>query len=269
VSIESAVADVLERLSDGQVEALAAACEQRERPHRAVTQVASGAPPGSHDAITSLVSAWAASPQLTGQGIGLALRIGLGARRDADARRSRAVWTGPGASGEERLTSAVLHELIATATERVLIISFAAYTLTEVASDLEAAVGRGCQVDVVFETEEDSAGAYSGHQSKPFGAVTGIHRWRWPADLRAVGAVLHAKLLVVDGRRALVGSANLTQRALTANLEAGVLIEDHDLAGSLEGHVRGLMSAGTLAPDGFTGAPTKPGRSPCFGPTNK
>jgi phosphatidylserine/phosphatidylglycerophosphate/cardiolipin synthase-like enzyme len=246
VNIEIAVADVLERLSDGQLEALAAACEQRERPDGAVTQVASGASPGTHDAIANLASAWAGSPQLTGQGIGLALRIGLGARRDADARRSRAVWTGPGASGEERLTSAVLHELIATATERVLIISFAAYTLTEVASDLEAAVGRGCQVDVVFETEEDSAGAYSGHQSKPFGTVTGIHRWRWPAEHRTAGAVLHAKLLVVDGRRALVSSANLTHRALTANLEAGVLIEDHDVAAALEDHVRGLIADGTL-----------------------
>jgi len=58
--------------------------------------------------------------------------------------------------------------------------------------------------------------------------------------------VLHAKVLVVDGRPALVGSAKLTHRALTANLEAGVLVEDHALAADLEDHVRDLMSAGTL-----------------------
>ena len=45
----------------------------------------------------------------------------------------------------------------------------------------------------------------------------------------------------------LVGSANLTHRALTANLEAGVLIEDPDLAGGLEEHVLNLMADGTLA----------------------
>jgi phosphatidylserine/phosphatidylglycerophosphate/cardiolipin synthase-like enzyme len=247
VNIESVVVEVLDRLSDAQIEALAAACEPRERPDGAVTHVAAGAPPGAYEAISNLTSAWAERPSLTGEGIGLALRIGLRARRDADARRSRPVWTGPGASGEQRLTAAVLHELVASARDRVLIVSFAAYTLTEVASDLEAAVGRGCQVDVVFETEEDSAGAYSGRQSKPFGAVAGIRRWRWPAEHRTPGAALHAKLLVVDGRRALVGSANLTHRALTANLEAGVLIEDHDLAGALEDHVRGLISADTLS----------------------
>jgi len=59
----------------------------------------------------------------------------------------------------------------------------------------------------------------------------------WPADQRDGLGVLHAKLLVVDGCRALVGSANLTHRALTANIEAGILIRDHDL----ERHVRALM----------------------------
>jgi phosphatidylserine/phosphatidylglycerophosphate/cardiolipin synthase-like enzyme len=246
VSIEHAIAEVLERLSAAQLKALAAACEPLQRPDGAVTQVAVGASPSAHDAITNLASAWAANPRLTGEGVGLALRIGLRARGDADARRSRPVWTGPGASGEQRLTAAVLHELVANASDRVLIVSFAAYTLTKLAADLEAAVQRGCQVDVVFETEDDSAGAYSGPQSKPFGSVADIRRWRWPAEQRTVGAVLHAKLLVVDGRRALVGSANLTHRALTANLEAGVLVEDHELAGALEDHVRGLIGAGTL-----------------------
>ena len=116
-----------------------------------------------------------------------------------------------------------------------------------VAEDLTAAVERGCAVDVVFETHEDSSGDYSG-PSIAFGAVPGIRRWRWPADRRpSGGAALHAKLLVVDGRRALVGSANLTHRALTANLEAGVLIEDPDVAAQLERHVRRLMRDEVLA----------------------
>jgi phosphatidylserine/phosphatidylglycerophosphate/cardiolipin synthase-like enzyme len=157
------------------------------------------------------------------------------------------VWTGPGASGEQRLTAAVLGDLISSARERVLLVSYAAYTLSGVATDLTAAVERGCVVDVVFETDRDSGGEYAG-PSVPFGAVAGIRRWRWPADRRpSSGAALHAKLLVVDGRRALVGSANLTHRALTANLEAGVLIEDRDVAAELEGHVRWLMADKVLA----------------------
>ena len=218
----------------------------RQRPGGALAQVTAGATPGAHDAVGSLTAAWAASPSLTGDGVSLALRVGLRARREASARRSRPVWTGPAATGEQRLTAAVLHDLVSGARERVLLVSFAAYTLAELAGDLEAASARGCQVDVVFETEEDSAGAYSEPQSKAFGALRGARRWRWPADQRTPGAVLHAKLLVVDGRRALVGSANLTPRALTANLEAGVLIEDPNLAAEFEAHIRTLIARGTL-----------------------
>ena len=246
MSIESAVDDVLARLSDAQIEALAAKCESLLQPLGSLTKVVAGASPGAHDAVSELVSAWVSNPSLTGRGVALALRVGLRARRDADARRSRAVWTGPGATGEQRLTAAVLHDLVTGARERILLVSFAAYTLPELAADLEAAVQRGCIVDVVFETEEDSAGAYSGPHSRPFGAVGGVRRWGWPTDQRTVGALLHAKIVVVDGRRALVGSANLTHRALTANLEAGVLIEDRDLAADLEAHIRSLISAGTL-----------------------
>jgi phosphatidylserine/phosphatidylglycerophosphate/cardiolipin synthase-like enzyme len=246
VSIERAVADVLARLSDPQVEALAAACGTCERPDGSIAQVAAGASPGAHDAVAELAAAWASCPSLKGNGVALALRVGLRARQDADARRSRAVWTGPGAVGERRLTAAVLHELVCDASERIMLVSFAAYTLPELAADLEAASGRGCAVDIVFETEEDSAGAYSGPQSMPFGALSGAHRWRWPAARRVPGALLHAKLLVVDGRRALIGSANLTHRALTANLEAGILIEDRQLAAVLETHIRGLIATGVL-----------------------
>ena len=237
---------MLARLSDAHVEALAAACDALQRPHGTFTHIAAGASPGARAAISALLSAWAGSSALTGPGVALALRVGLRARRDAYARRSRAVWTGPGAAGDQRLTAAVLHELVCDATERVVLVSFAAYTLPELAADLEAAAGRGCAVDIVFETEADSAGAYSAPQSKAFGALSGARRWRWPATHRVSGALLHAKLLVVDGRRALVGSANLTHRALTANLEAGILIEDHELAAELEAHIRRLITTGSL-----------------------
>jgi len=141
----------------------------------------------------------------------------------------------------------VLHELVASAQRRILLVSFAAHTLPSLATDLEQAAARGATVDVVFETQDDSAGAYQSHQAQPFHQVAGIRRWRWPAEQRpAGGAVLHAKALVVDGHSALVGSANLTQRALTANLEVGVLVRDPAVAGAIEAHVHELMANGVL-----------------------
>jgi phosphatidylserine/phosphatidylglycerophosphate/cardiolipin synthase-like enzyme len=245
VTIGAAIDRVLTRLSDGQIDALADACDGRSGPSSALLSVVAGAQPSNHSAVTALSSAWAETPGLTGVGVALALRVGLGARQTSEAHRSRAVWTGPGANGEQHLTAAVLHELVAGAAQRIVILSYAAFTLSALATDLENAVKRGCTVDVIFENETDSGGEYHG-QGTPFANVEGIIRWRWPADRRGVGAALHAKVLIIDGRRALVGSANLTNRALTANLEAGVLIADPQVAEAIEDHVRGLMASGEL-----------------------
>lgn len=92
----------------------------------------------------------------------------------------------------------------------------------------------------MFETRADSPGAYTGMHEAPSGQVAGVRHWRWAAERRPEKAVLHAKLLV-DGRRALIGSAT-SPTALHANLEARVLIKDTALADDLEAHVGGLMT---------------------------
>src|SRR5262249_35774819 len=126
VTIEQAIGDVLARLSNAQIEALAAACRKHQRPHASLGKVATGGTPAAHDATSSLAAAWQAPSNLTGEGGALALLIGLQARRDADARRSRPVWTGPRATGKQRLTAGVLHELLCAATQRILLVCFAA-----------------------------------------------------------------------------------------------------------------------------------------------
>jgi phosphatidylserine/phosphatidylglycerophosphate/cardiolipin synthase-like enzyme len=244
VTIDSAVHVLLERLSESQVQTLADAAVHHPHAPRGLPGVVAGGDLGTQQAVRDLLTAWRATPGLTGAGVALALRLGSSLHRQADDRRGKAVWTGPDAPGDRRLTSATLHGLLAAAKKRILLVSFAAFTLPEIATDLSTAVERGCDVDVVFETSADSA-SYDG-PATPFAAVGGIRRWRWPKDQRPPHASLHAKLLVVDGRRALVGSANLTSAALMRNLEAGVLIRDETLARDLETHVRGLMSKGIL-----------------------
>ena len=245
MSAQAAIAEVLERLSDTQLAALAHACSTAITPPPALSDIVAGAPPAAVEAVAVLCTAWATTPGLTGAGIALALHTGLAARQAADRRGTRPVWTGPGATGEQRLTAAVIHELLAEARERILLVSYATYTLPEVAHDLRAAAERGCRVDVVFETTVDSDGAYKG-PAIPFANVPGLIRWRWPRPKRPAGAVLHAKVLVIDGRCALIGSANLTGRALSANLEAGLLTRDPELAAAIEAHIQELCAKGTF-----------------------
>jgi phosphatidylserine/phosphatidylglycerophosphate/cardiolipin synthase-like enzyme len=248
MSVSAAVERVLRQLSGDQVRTLASAVEPHAKAPGSFAGVIDGGPPATGDAVARLQTAWRGAPGLTGAGVALALRVGLEAAEQASARRAHPVWTGPEAKGQQRLTAAVLHELVAGARERVLLVSFAAHTLGSLAHDLQAAVERGIEVDVLFETADDSAGAFKSADDQPFGTIAGIRRWRWPRERRDPGALLHAKALVIDGRRALVGSANLTRRALTANLELGLALEDPDVAGAIEVHVRQLIDAGVIVP---------------------
>jgi phosphatidylserine/phosphatidylglycerophosphate/cardiolipin synthase-like enzyme len=57
---------------------------------------------------------------------------------------------------------------------------------------------------------------------------------------------LHAKIIVVDDRVALVGSANLTGRAMGDNLECGILIRGGKQPRAIRDHVVSLYMAGRL-----------------------
>jgi hypothetical protein len=71
-------------------------------------------------------------------------------------------------------------------------------------------------------------------------------RLHWPADSRPPGASLHAKIIVIDDRVALVGSANLTSRAMETNLECGILIRGGPQPRAIRDHTVGLYAAGSL-----------------------
>ena len=57
---------------------------------------------------------------------------------------------------------------------------------------------------------------------------------------------LHAKCVVVDGLRALVSSANFTQRGQERNIEVGVLIEDATFAEFLSAQWMRLVDSGLV-----------------------
>lgn len=58
---------------------------------------------------------------------------------------------------------------------------------------------------------------------------------------------LHAKCVVVDSKRVLVGSANFTRRGHTRNLEVGVQLDDAALARALTSQLERLVEQGELA----------------------
>jgi cardiolipin synthase A/B len=169
------------------------------------------------------------------------------ARAIERARRLQSVavvWTGP-ESGvtTSRLTAATVIDLIDAARREILLISYATRTEPAISAALAAASGRGVEITVLIERHADNPGYTS--RVAPFPGLGAI-RLHWPPGPRPPGASLHAKVIVVDDVIALVGSANLTSRAMEANLECGILIRGGLQPRAIRRHVTELRARGDL-----------------------
>lgn len=153
----------------------------------------------------------------------------------ADRPHVTPVWTGPESGvGRGRLTLAVVADLIDEAEHELLLASYATVPGASIRQALDAAVQRGVTLTLLLERPVDNP-KYQGH-TDPFPGLP-ARRLIWPAAVRPLGAAMHAKVLVVDRRTALVGSANLTGHALERNLECGLLLRGGPTSALLVEHL--------------------------------
>lgn len=239
--VASLAARLAEQLPERDLQAMATALlDTADGPAVGRRRAGSSAVRAAFDELSVLLKR-GASPELLAGAL-------LGAGRAVAVERSRqsidVVWTGPSSDVRtSRLTSAVVVDLIDEATEEILLVSFATQSEPTVASALAAAVDRGVDVSMLLERSADNPG-YRGF-GDPFPAV-GANRLAWPLPHRPPGAAMHAKLLVIDRTAALVGSANVTGYAMSANLECGVLIRGGDAPSRIRAHIRSLEDRGDL-----------------------
>jgi phosphatidylserine/phosphatidylglycerophosphate/cardiolipin synthase-like enzyme len=79
-----------------------------------------------------------------------------------------------------------------------------------------------------------------------------VNLLKWPLEKRRKGltgepGLLHAKFAIGDSARLLVTSANLTENALTRNVEMGLLVSG-PAAARVAAHLRALQEKGVLVP---------------------
>ena len=144
-------------------------------------------------------------------------------------------------------------EIVRSAQDRLIVVSFAVYKVPELAKALVDACERGVRVAVVLESFSESAGKVDFDMAAALGTEVARHAtlYTWPADRRpetAVGtrASLHAKCAVSDARQLLVSSANLTEFALTLNMELGLLVKGGDTPLRVQQHFEQLILRGDL-----------------------
>lgn len=193
------------------------------------------------------------------QALVITLDLLIDERTRAERPPLELVWTGPDTtSPQTRDTAVVLGELFRCAERRVLV---AGYVFTQgktILQPLHEALLRGIEARLFIDLpgvapSESEIPAYAAK------CVRDFIRWNWPFgepypaffyDPRTARpgreVLLHAKCAVVDGRHALVTSANFTGPGHTRHIEVGVLIDDVRFAGRLEGQFNGLVGQGAL-----------------------
>ena len=187
-------------------------------------------------------------------------------RERAEARRPRLLWTGPESKGTAALDTRVqLLKLLADARKSVFI---AGYVFDDPAllrplADAMAAH----QLDVTFVLDIKAEGD-GDRETRIREQVRDFLTDVWPArDLRPRLYVdprtaawnrdpehpkggyfvsMHAKAVIVDAERCIVGSANFTGRGTDRNIEAGVLLRSREFARTLLGQWEALIAGGVL-----------------------
>jgi cardiolipin synthase A/B len=154
------------------------------------------------------------------------------------------VWTGPESKIDTaRLTAPSVVGLINEAQGELLLVSYATHDEPRITDALHAAARRRVDITLVLERHTDNP-SYTATS----GAFPGLtaRRWVWPRQARPAGAALHAKVIVIDAHTALIGSANLTGRAMAHNLECGVIIRGGFRPKAIRDHLWSLAQQGTL-----------------------
>lgn len=226
---------------------LAAAMRPCAGPGNRMTLLALVAAPGFAVAVEPLLDLWEAHPAVSGELLGLAVHAAAIAHDDARTDLGlELVVSGPSTPVlNARRTEQVLLELLNQAQQEILLVTYSLKMYDALRQALRAALERGVTVTVLAEDRLDQP-SYGGD---PAAALAGlaVTRLRWPvAQRKKAWASLHAKVVVVDRRAALVTSANLSEVAAGDSLEAGFTLCGGDYPRLFAEHIDRLRADAVL-----------------------
>jgi phosphatidylserine/phosphatidylglycerophosphate/cardiolipin synthase-like enzyme len=153
-------------------------------------------------------------------------------QKHRDSQSVELVWTGPdGGSVPFRRTEQAILQLLDSAQDRITLVSFAVYSIPNIAKALVKAAQRGVKLTVIVETPDNLGGENEYSTLRALGseveACSSVYYW--PKEKRKLSdsnkpGILHVKCAVADGEWLFLSSANLTQQAFTINMELGMLV---------------------------------------------
>ena len=171
-----------------------------------------------------------------------------------ESQKLELVWTGPDSQVIPlRRTDQALLQLIDEAKKSVHIVSFAVYKAENIAEALVTAAERGVSISIYLETPDASEGKMSFDTVKALGpAIRARARlYMWPREKRPLTedgkfGSLHAKIALADEETLLISSANLTDYAMTLNMEMGILVFGGIVPTQVSRHLQNLIEQGVF-----------------------
>lgn len=210
---------------------------------------------GARTQVADLVEAWNAAPHISP--VSLKWSLHAAANVDEHHRREQSielVWTGPAPGNTTfRRTDQALLDLIRTTQRELYVVTFAAYKIPILNEAVLAAARRGVEIHLVFESQDAGKTAFAAIKAmgEELEALSNVYIWppeKRPKDASGRHGSLHAKCAVSDDTKLLISSANLTEYALSMNMELGVLVRGGKIPGRVKGHLKQLIVEGTLTP---------------------
>lgn len=241
----------LSRIPRAMIELLLAAIERRrlECPFSEADLLDAGFQGDAADAVAMLGA-------LDRAGALVALRVAIAERVHRPPPRLDLVWTGPETRATlAQGTRAVVERLFESARRSVIVGGYT-FDTPEIVEPLHRAMkDRGVTAMLFLNIPSDAATA-ADVEAVATRFIDRFFREVWTFgvpkpdvyyDPRTVvrgppWVSLHAKCVVIDDERALITSANFTDRGQTRNVEAGVLVEDRAFSGELGAQWRQLVS---------------------------
>jgi phosphatidylserine/phosphatidylglycerophosphate/cardiolipin synthase-like enzyme len=187
------------------------------------------------DLISRIIHTSQLQKRLPGE-LAFAFRTALAVEaRYREAPKLELIWSGPVFPPFSlRRTDETILQLIQQTNQRLTLVSFALYRVERLSQALNAAIERGVTVRMFMETENTKALSLK----KLYGDVltTAMHFYTWSTQQRLQSSqgkagVLHAKAVIADSQQLFVSSANLTEYAMSLNIELGLLIQGGELPG--------------------------------------
>lgn len=154
------------------------------------------------------------------------------------------LWTGPETTSVPlRYTEQALCELINATKRKLFIVSFVAYKAEEVINALSAAMLRNVEINFLLEKSKCNGGSVDIDSIQELkNQLPGAKFYIWNSANGIKSASVHAKCAVADEKIALITSANLTGKAMSENMELGVLLRKGNLPRQLQKHFEALIA---------------------------